>query len=265
MPESTAYPHPLPVDILGRGPPLVLLHSFPLDKRMWIRQHPLADIAELFLPDLPGFGDSETPAAALSVDEVAESVAVMLDAQSVKDRVVMGGLSMGGYVALAFARKYPDRLRGLILADTRAEADDDTLKAARTKTIALATQHGSAGVVRAMLTKLLGRTTLRTKPEIEEAIEEMGSSQKVGGVIAALQTLRDRPDAVAGLSEIAVPTLLIVGEEDEITPLSCAQTMNAKIRLSEIARIPGVGHMSALEDAEAFNRAVRGWLERLLL
>ena len=264
MPESTPPTASLPVDIPGRGPPLVLLHSFPLDRRMWKHQHSLADIVELFLPDIPGFGGADVPTAPISVEDVADSVARMLDVQNVRDPIVLGGLSMGGYVALAFARKYPERLRGLILADTRAEPDDEPTKVARTKTIALARQHGSAGVVRVMLQKLLGPTTLRTRPHVEAEIEAIGSSQKVAGVIAALEMSRERPDSTPGLADIAVPTLLIVGDEDEISPLACAQTMNAKIRLSELARIPGVGHMSAMEDPESFNRTVRAWLERLL-
>ena len=117
-------PSSLPVDIVGQGPPVVLLHSFPLDRRMWRHQHSLAEIVELFLPDLPGFGESLPSPVATTVEVMADGVAAMLDAQNVRTKVVVGGLSMGGYVALAFARKYPERLRGLILADTRAEADD---------------------------------------------------------------------------------------------------------------------------------------------
>ena len=248
------------MDAPSAGPtPLVLIHGFPLDKGMWRPQvAALASAARVIAVDLPGFGGS-TPTP-FTVDSAADAVAARLDAEGVTGRAVVGGLSMGGYVAMAFARRHPDRLAGLILADTRAEADDEAGKKARDEMIALAKDKGTAGVVEKMMPKLLAEATREGRPEIVDEVKRIAGRQPAAAVVHALQALRDRPDAGPGLGNVAVPTLVLVGEHDALTPLTMAEAIGARVYGSEVVTIPGAGHLSNLENPEAFNAAVLAFL-----
>jgi 3-oxoadipate enol-lactonase len=239
---------------------LVLLHGFPLSRDMWRPQmEALSDAFRVLAPDLPGFGSAaSTPTP--SIDGMADAVARFLDAQGVTDPVALGGLSMGGYVALAFARKYPQRLRALILADTRAEPDDAAGKANRDKMIAFAGEHPAADVIEQMLPKLVCEETRTQRPEVVAELRRIGSAQPTAGIIAALQALRDRPDAGPLLGSIAVPTLVIVGAEDALTPPAMSQNLAAHIPGAKLVTIAGAGHMSNLEKPREFNDALRQFL-----
>lgn len=238
---------------------LVLVHGFPLDNEMWRPQvAALSGVARLVAVDLPGFGG--TAPAAFTVDSAADAVAARLDAEGVNGRVVVGGLSMGGYVAMAFARRHPDRLAGLILADTRAEADDEAGKKARDEMIALAREKGAAGVVEKMMPRLLGEATREGRPAVADEVRRIAGRQPTEAVVFALEALRDRPDAGPGLGNVAVPTLVLVGEHDTLTPLTTAEAIGARVYGSEVVTIPGAGHLSNLENPEAFNAAVLAFL-----
>jgi pimeloyl-ACP methyl ester carboxylesterase len=247
-------------DEAGTGPPLVLLHAFPLDRTMW---HPqlaaLSDVARVVAPDLPGFGES--PAAPFNIEGVADTVAEFLSALSISKAVVCG-LSMGGYVALALSRKHPDRLAGLILADTRAGVDDSTTKANRTKSIAVATEKGTSALFEGMLPRVLSEHTHAARPDVVARVKTIAARQPAASVAAALAALRDRPDANAGLKSIAVPTLVLVGEFDLVTPPLSAANLSAQIRGSTLVHVPGAGHLSNVENPDAFNAAVRAFLTR---
>jgi 3-oxoadipate enol-lactonase len=244
----------LSFDDLGQGRPLVLLHAFPLSREMFSPQHTLSDSCRLLLPDLPGFGGS--PGSPKSVEAMADAVAAFLDARAVGP-VVLGGVSMGGYVSLAFARKYGDRLAGLVLADTKAEPDDETAKAGRQKMIDLVHANGTKAVVEQMLPKLLAT------PGPKEEVKRIASSQKPATVAAALAALRDRPDARPSLGEIKVPTLVIVGREDGLTPPAVAQALAEGIKGATLCEIDAAGHLANMERAGAFNDAVRAFLASL--
>lgn len=236
------------------GPTLVLLHAFPLDREMWRPQlAALAGTARVLAVDLPGFGRTPLPATPWTVDSAAEQVGGLLDTLGLTGRIVVGGLSMGGYVAMAFARRFPDRLAGLILADTRAEPDDAAAKEGRAKMIALARKDGAAAVVDAMLPKLLSE---KATPAVKDAVRAMGLRQTQEGVTAALAALRDRSDAAPGLDQVSVPTLVIVGEHDAVTPPTLAAAMAGRVYGSELVTIPNAGHLSNLENPEVFNSAV---------
>jgi 3-oxoadipate enol-lactonase len=242
----------------GSGLPLVLLHAFPLDRGMWQPQiAPLAGAARVVALDLPGFGES--PSAPFTIEGVADVVAEFFAERKISKAVVCG-LSMGGYVALALARKHADKIAGLILADTRAGVDDTTAKANRDKSIALATEKGSAALFDTMLPKLLSESTLGGKPDVVQCVKALAAKQPSASVVAALAALRDRPDANPGLKSIAVPTLVIVGEYDAVTPPLAAANLSAQIRGSKLVHIPGAGHLSNVENPEAFNAAVREFL-----
>lgn len=243
------------------GPTLVLLHAFPLDRHMWRPQlAALAGTARVIAPDLPGFGKSPLPPEPWSVDSAADAVAGLLDTLGLSGRVVVGGLSMGGYVAMAFARRFPERLAGLILADTRAEPDDAAAKGNRDKLIGVARSQGSGAIIDAMLPKLLGEETRSKRPEVADGVRALGAKQNPEAVAAALAALRDRPDAAPGLDGLTAPLLVMVGEHDAVTPPTLATAMAGRVYGSELVTIAGAGHLSNLENPDEFNAAVARFL-----
>ncbi|WP_020475576.1 alpha/beta fold hydrolase [Zavarzinella formosa] len=250
---TTSY-YDIPKDDVS--PVLVWLHAFPQDRTMWESQRThFATTHRVIVPDLPGFGDS-TPVEGWTIDMAADIVAELLDTLKITEPVVLGGLSMGGYTALAFARRHPGKLKALILADTKAEPDDATAKAGREKTIALAKEKGAAGVIEAMLPKIVGETTRAKYPDVVGGVIAIAEKQSTEGVIGGLKALRDRPDATPGLGKIAVPTLVIVGEEDLATPITNSERLAKEIPGAKLIVLPAVGHLSNMEDAMAFNSAV---------
>ncbi len=248
-------------DEAGTGTPLVLLHAFPLDRGMWRPQlAALGEVTRVVALDLPGFGESApTP---FSIERAADVVAEFLAARDVPKAVVCG-LSMGGYVALALARKHPDALAGLVLADTRAGVDDRTTKENRTKSIALVEEKGSVALFETMLPKVMSESALTGKPDLIERLKALAARQPAPSVVAALAALRDRPDANPGLKAITVPTLVLVGEYDAVTPPLSAANLSAQIRRSTLLHIPGAGHLSNVENPDAFNAAVCGFIAGL--
>ena len=231
--------------------PVVLLHAFPLSSAMWQPQvEDLSNEYRIITPDLPGFGSN--PATATSIELMADDVA-----GQIHEPVVLGGLSMGGYVALAFARKYPAKLRALILADTKAEADDATGKANRDKLITFSESHTARDVVDTLMPKMV------SSPAAAELVRALAAAQSTAGIANALRALRDRPDSSNMLPAIRVPTLVIVGSEDQLTPLPVARSLAGRIAGAQLEVIPGAGHISNLENPAAFNEALRKFLRPL--
>lgn len=248
----------------GQGPVVVLLHGFPLCSAMWRPQmRALQDNYRVIIPDLRGFGGSSPFGASPSLEQMADDVAGLLAALKINEPVVLGGLSMGGYVALAVARKYPNRLRALVLADTRAEPDDAQGKANRDAMIAFAQANDARAVIDKMLPKLLAEHTLAARPDVVQEIRDMASAQSIEGIVGALKVLRDRPDARPGLAHIRVPALVLVGSDDALTPPAMAETLAAGIANAQLVTIPNAGHMSNLEEPAAFNTAAAAFLRQL--
>ncbi len=252
------------LDDVGAGLPVVLLHAFPLARTLWKPQlEDLQDQYRIIAPDFRGFGGTSAALANVTVDQLADDIANLLGALKITRPAVLAGLSMGGYVALAFARRHADRLAGLVLADTRAEADSAEARENRNKMIAFARTHSAAEVVEQMLPRLLGHETQTHHPEIADTVRQIAAQQPQGGIVAALQALRDRPDATPGLSAIRVPTLVVVGDEDILTPPSAAEAMVAAIPNCRYAKIAAAGHLSSLEQPEMFNAVVGSFLSSL--
>ncbi|HEX4590790.1 MAG TPA: alpha/beta fold hydrolase [Gemmataceae bacterium] len=251
-------------DDAGVGQPtLVLIHAFPLSREMWKPQvETLSPEFRVLAPDLPGFGGTAGFSDNPSVDRMAEAVAEFLDALSLTEPIVLAGLSMGGYVALAFARKHRDRLRGLILADTRAEPDDAAAQANRDKMIAFAKDHSALDVIDQMLPKMVSDETRSQRPKVVDEVRRIAAAQPIGGIINALPALRDRPDARSDLADIAVPTLVIVGAEDALTPPALSKELAVRLR-AVLEIVPGAGHLSNLEKPAEFTAAVRRFLQGL--
>jgi pimeloyl-ACP methyl ester carboxylesterase len=254
----------LSFDDVGAGPAVVLLHAFPLARAMWRPQvEALQGDYRLITPDLRGFGGSRASADVPSVETMADDVAALLDELKVAGPVVLGGLSMGGYVALAFARRHPARLRGLVLADTKADADDAAGRANRDRLIALAEKDGARAVIDQMLPKLLGADTTARRPEVVEEVRGIASRQNVAGIVGALKGLRDRPDANPGLGAIRVPTLVLVGRDDTLTPPAKSEEMASRIPNARLVVLDRAGHLSNLEQPGPFNAALRSFLQSL--
>jgi 3-oxoadipate enol-lactonase len=242
--------------------PLVLLHGFPLDSRMWASQLPdLASHARVIAPDFRGFGQS-TPTGPFTLDQLADDVHALADHLRLKN-FVLAGLSMGGYIALAYVKRYPDTLRGLILVDTQAGADSHESRQNRDRMIAAAREHGTRPVADAMLGKLIPEATAKSRPQLVRDLRQMMDTTSPQTVAHALAAMRDRADHTATLSTIDVPTLIVVGDQDAITPPDVARKMQEKIPASQLKIITGSGHMSPMEQPAQVNAAISDFLVRL--
>jgi 3-oxoadipate enol-lactonase len=252
-------------DQAGNGIPLLLIHGYPLDHTLWQPQvDGLADIARVIAPDLRGFGQSDAPEGVSTMETYADDLRALLDALKV-ERAVVCGLSMGGYVALAFWRKYADRARRLILVDTRAGADAPAARQARLDMVEQVKQHGSAPAADAMLPRLLAPSTYQSRPDLVESVHAMMLRQSPAGIIGAQLGMAERPDSTATLPTITVPTLVVFGAEDVITPAETeGRSLADAIPGAKLVIIPNAGHLSNFEQPEAFNAAVREFLTRVV-
>lgn len=260
----------LSYDDRGAGQPVLLIHGYPLSRQMWQPQlEHLSRSARLIAPDLRGYGETESGPydldnpAPFSMAQFADDCAALLDALKIQQKVVVCGLSMGGYVALAFYRKYPQRVAGLALTATRAGADSAEGKAGREKAAALAKEQGITPIARAMLPKLLAPANLEGMPELAARMMEIMHRASIPGAMGALFGMRDRPDSTPLLPDIACPALVIHGAEDQIIPVSEAQVMQRLIPGARLEVLPGAGHLPNLEQPEKFNALFREFLESL--
>ncbi|HET7458450.1 MAG TPA: alpha/beta fold hydrolase [Gemmatimonadaceae bacterium] len=248
-------------DDVGGGVPLVLLHGFPHDRSLWAPQrNGLVDRARCITPDLRGFGG--TPAEPpFTIDRYADDVVCLLNALGV-ERAVVGGLSMGGYVALALWRRHRARVRGLVLADTRAGADDDPTRERRREMIALARSRdgGPEALAERMIVGMVGKRTRERSPALVESVRRMLASVPVEGAVGALEAMMARPDSTPLLATVDVPTLVVVGDEDVLAPVREARVIHEGIRGSRLEVIAGAGHVSNVERPAAFNHVVREFL-----
>ncbi len=239
-------PIPLAYDDAGAGPPVVLLHPFPLNRFFWRPMvAALGGRIRTVAPDYRGFGESPARAP-FSMDAYADDVAALLD-QLGLPRVTVMGVSMGGYVAFALWRRHPDRVRAMVLAHTRAEADTPEAAEKRRANIAAVETEGPAALVPRMFPGMVGITTHADRPSAAALVRTGMEHAPRQGTLGALQALLTRPDAVPLLPTITVPTLVIAGEEDTITPPACQATIHGGIRGSRLVTIPDVGHLGPIE------------------
>lgn len=228
---------------------------------MWERQLALSDRGwRVIAPHFRGFDGGSGEPAVQSIDDYAGDLVDLLDGLHVHEAVV-GGLSMGGYVAFALLRHASRYVRGLILADTKAPADTPEGVEGRKRMIELARGKGPAAVAEEMLPKLLGETTRRTRPDVVDQVRALATSSSAEAIEGALRALMTRPDSTAQLAAIHVPTLIIVGAEDTVTPPAAAAEMHRAIAGSELVTIPEAGHLTNLERPDAFDAAVVPFLD----
>ncbi|MCC6140103.1 MAG: alpha/beta fold hydrolase [Nitrospira sp.] len=240
----------------GRGLPIVFLHAFPLNRTMWAAQESaLSSQFRVITIDLRGHGESDAPLWHYTIDQAADDVRALLDHLSIRQALFVG-LSMGGYILLAFYRLYADRVKGMVLADTRAQADTVEGKAGRFQMAQIAYKQGPAAIADSMLPKLLTPATIQTRPEIVQQVRAMIEGNQVSGIAGDLMAMAERPDSVPLLKQIACPTQIIVGELDQATPPADAKLMADQIANARLALIPNAGHLANLEQPDAFTKIV---------
>jgi 3-oxoadipate enol-lactonase len=242
--------------VTGEGRAVILVHAFPLDGRMW--QETAAGLAgkcRVIAPDMRGFGASDLGDGSHSIADMADDVAALMDHLGLAQATV-GGMSMGGYVALAFAARHRERLEGLILADTRAAPDSDAARAARADALVLVETQGVAPYVERQLPGLL---SLAAGDDVRGRVRAI-AQQKPDGVCAGIRALRDRPDRRGELSAIGCPTLVIAGSDDKISPPAEMAEIARAISGARFAEIAGAGHLSNLEKPAEFVAAIADFI-----
>lgn len=245
----------------GQGPAVLFLHGFPLSLGMWDEQEALSDRYRIVRFDARGHGGSGVGDSALTMDRIAEDAAVLIE-QLRLGPVVLAGCSMGGYAAFAFAQKHPSLLRGLVLVDTKAGADTPEARKGRGELAAKVMKDGPPAALEAFLPKLVGDTTKATRADVVAKIKDMVLATPKQGISDALHGIAARQDSTPFLREIAVPTLVICGEEDVITPRAEAEILQKGITGAELAMIPKSGHLPSMETPEEFNAVLGKFLAR---
>jgi pimeloyl-ACP methyl ester carboxylesterase len=253
----------------GAGWPVILLHAFPLNAEMWRPQlERVPEGCRFIAPDFRGFGRSLVPpkrslgpreGGRITIDDYAADVLSLMDGLEL-DAAVIGGLSMGGYTAFAMHRLAPSRFTGLVLADTRPQADTPQALAGRVRLREVLAKDGPAGVAGEMLPNLLGETTRAERPDLVRQTRALIESASPEAIDAGIGALMGRPDSTPGLDAISCSTLVLVGDEDTITPPDVAEAMQRAIKRSTLAVIPGAGHLSCLEQPDVFSRGLRDFL-----
>jgi 3-oxoadipate enol-lactonase len=244
----------------GLGQPVVLLHGYPFNRSLWNEQvSALGNSYRVITPDLRGLGESDASQGPATMNRMAQDVAALLDHLEIS-RAVVGGLSMGGYVALAFYKEFPSRVRSLILADTRAPADTEEGKQTRHQQAEKALAEGMAGIADSMLPKLLTPETVSKRPDLVKRVRDMMLKTKPEGAAGALLGMAEREDQIALLSQISCPTLILVGREDPITPVADSEKMHREIAGSRLVVIENAAHVSNLERTDQFNEELMRFL-----
>jgi pimeloyl-ACP methyl ester carboxylesterase len=249
-----------PAAVRARGA-LLLLHAFPLNARMWESQLGFAERGwRVIAPHFRGMDGADSDPAASSVDDYAADVFDLLDTLHIEEAVI-GGLSMGGYVAFALFRHAARYFQGLILADTRSPADSAEAVEGRKRLLGVLRDNGPAAVADEMVPKLLGETTRRENPTLVEAVRSLALSNSSTAIAGAITALMTRPDSTPLLGSIHCPTLIVVGEEDTLTPPAMSRDLQRGIAGSELAVIRKAGHLASLEQPAAFNAELARFLD----
>lgn len=245
------------------GAPVVFLHAFPLNQTMWDDQAPALCIRHRVITfDWRGFGESTLGAESATMNHFADDLAGLLNKLGV-ERAIICGLSMGGYAAFAFYRKYSDMVSALILADTRANADTDEGKQARYDLANLVRRSGQPALAGIMIPRLLGATTLQNDSLVVERVRRMIESNTAEGIAQASLAMAARSDSTDLLEQIECPALVVVGAEDRLTPPGEAERMCGAIHNARFEIIPGAGHLPNIERPGDFNLVITRFIEGL--
>jgi 3-oxoadipate enol-lactonase len=244
------------------GVPVLFVHAFPLNRTMWAPQvSAMVERCRCIAADLRGFGDSARQPP-YSMEQYADDLAGLLDQLHV-EKVVLVGCSMGGYVCFEFWRRHRERVRALVLADTRATADTAEATERRRQQIALVRADGSTAIANAQIASMVGKTAREKQPDTYDAVHRMMAQAPVDGIAGALEAMMKRPDSTPDLPGIDVPVLVVVGDEDAITPVKEASAMQAAIPGSVLQVIAQAGHLSSMERPAAFNHVLTEFVSAL--
>jgi pimeloyl-ACP methyl ester carboxylesterase len=249
----------------GPGPVVVLLHGFPLDHSLWdFQRGSLGSVYRLICPDLRGHGATAAPEGVYTMDVMADDVIETLDALGLTEPVVLGGLSMGGYVAQSIAARFPERVRGLMLLNNRAGADSPEAAEHR-RTLAHEVEHSGSvtRVVESMLPKLFSPLTYERRPDLVEKTRAVMARTTARAVAASLRGMAVRPDRTADLARFTMPTLVVAGADDALIPLDESRAMAESLPEAVLVTIPESGHLAPLENPEATDKAILAFLESL--
>ena len=253
----------LAVEVRGEGPAVLFVHGYPLNRTLWQHQVGALTGFRRIAPDLRGLGLSDAPDLGYSMATYADDLAALLDALHA-DQVVICGLSMGGYVALEFARRYRSRLRGLVLMSTRAEADSPEARKAREAAMQVARERGADAIAAQMIAKLFAPGAAGAMPQVVDRIREMMEASPVKGIVGALSAMRDRPDSTGTLTELeGLPTLVVIGDQDQVIPPAVGRAIAAAIPNAVLNVIPGAGHLPPVEQPIATTRVLAEFLQSL--
>ena len=253
----------LAYDDKGTGFPIVFLHAFPFNRTMW--QHQVDTLSSRFRTvsiDLRGHGESDAPVWRYSLDQYADDVQGLLSHLSIRQAMFVG-LSMGGYLEFALCRKYPKLIRGLVLADTRAEGDKPEQARWRFDLAQRTATKGATAVIDEMLPKLLSPKTYTDRPELVDRVKGIMAAAPIAGIVGDLMALAERPDSTTLLATVSVPTLVIVGSDDGLTTPADAERIAKGIPGAKLVIIPDAGHLSNMEQPEHFNRALEAFVADL--
>lgn len=247
----------------GKGTPVLLVHGYPFNRSMWDAQvKALSTKHRAIAVDLRGHGESQAPTGTYTMDHLADDLKGLLDHLGI-GQVVLVGFSMGGYVAFAFYRKYPQWVKALVLADTRTPADTEQAKQGRENTAQTALKEGVTGIAQNTAPRMVAPSTAQSNPALMEKVLGIMRSTSVNGYVGDLRGMAERPDSTATLAKIVCPTLILVGDQDGVTPPADSKAMSEAIRSSRLVTIPGAGHLTPLEQPAAVNKAMLDFLGTL--
>ena len=253
----------LAVEMRGEGVPVLFVHGFPFDRTMW--RHQLATLSRVrrIAPDLRGVGGSGTPPTAdgYSLARYADDLVAVLDALGVR-QAVLCGLSMGGYVIFELLRRHPGRVKAMILADTKPQADSAEAKRGREELTQVAQREGQDAVIERLLPRLLAPVTQATQPEVAGQVREMARRWSIPGIVGAVRAMRDRSDSTETLRQLRLPTLVLAGSEDQIAPPEVARAMAALVPGAQLYVVPAAGHLAPLEQPLATTRLLADFVNQ---
>lgn len=248
----------------GKGQPILFIHGYPLNRKMWQPQRQeLSSSFRLILPDLRGHGESTPTEGEYSMNLLAEDCAFLLDQLGITQPITVCGLSMGGYIAFAFLRKYPQRVKSLILTATRAAPDSPEAREKRLQAIQEARSQGLGSIVDSMIPRLTSKRTQQENQPLLDEVRKIMQATSVSAVIGDLQGMMSRPDSRPFLAEINIPTLIIHGREDILIPITEAQEMHNSIRGSRLVILDDVAHLPNMEAPHQFNAHLRNFMDDL--
>jgi pimeloyl-ACP methyl ester carboxylesterase len=251
-------------DQIGRGTPLLFIHGYPLSRKIWYPQiKGLFEIATVITPDLRGHGESTPFEGPYSMDVLADDCKYLLETINIKKPFIICGLSMGGYVSMAFYRRYPDLVAGMILTSTRLGPDTNEGKANRDIAIQNAILKGPSFIADSMLNKMVSPKTLISNPELVKTVREIMAGTSTKGIIGALEGMKERSDSTPLFSHIDIPVLIIHGADDQLIPFREAEGMNKTIKHSQLLVLKDAGHLPNLEQPEQYNQAVREFISNV--